>query len=186
MLGSQRNRVRAALVLLLGMGILPVVWTLVQPREDALPLEDTLVLAEPANRVAISLPVRDGAELDFHAVVVTGYSSSREETDSTPFLTASMTQVRTGCLALSRDLLRTFTPEAPFDFGDWVVLPGTGVFIVEDTMHPRWKNRADIWFPDRRQAIRWGRQKSLIARLPSPPEEGDGLFALGPLAPTAL
>jgi 3D (Asp-Asp-Asp) domain-containing protein len=132
------------------------------------------------------LTVTGGDSLRFHRLVVTGYTSCPRETDSTPFVTASMTRVRTGCLALSRDLLRTFTEGAPFDFGDWVVLPGIGIFIVEDTMNVRWKNRADIWFPNRRQALSWGRRKALIARLPQPVEGGRGLFALGPARGTGL
>jgi len=115
----------------------------------------------------------DGTVLAFYDITVTGYSSSRRETDSTPHLTASMTRVRPGCLALSRDLLRTFTPGAPFDFGDWVVIPGAGVFVVEDTMNRRWKRRADIWFPTRREALRWGKRSLSIARLPAAPGEED-------------
>jgi 3D (Asp-Asp-Asp) domain-containing protein len=134
----------------------------------------------------VVLAVREGDALLFHQLIVTGYTSSVHETDSTPYVTASMTRVRPGCLALSRDLLRTFTADAPFDFGDWVVLPGIGIFIIEDTMNVRWRNRADIWFPDRRQALAWGRRKALIARLPQPLEEGHDLFALGPARATGF
>jgi 3D (Asp-Asp-Asp) domain-containing protein len=132
------------------------------------------------SRVSFTLPIERGRQLAFRPIVVTGYTSCPRETDSTPHVTASLTRVRPGCLALSRDLLRTFTPGAPFDFGDWVVLAGVGVFVVEDTMNARWRNRADIWFQERRMALRWGRRRALIARLPLP-LEGDGrLFALGP------
>lgn len=178
--------VPAPMVILLAIGLLPAGLGFVCPPETGeMPVPGTAEISAEASaeglRAAI-LPVRDGGTLAFHRVTVTGYTSSPRETDSTPHLTASMTRVHSGCLALSRDLLRSFTPDAPFDFGDWVVLPGTGVFIVEDTMNARWRNRADIWFSDRRQALRWGRRSALLARLPSPPEEGQGLFALGPLA----
>lgn len=128
----------------------------------------------------VSLPTESGDPLAFRPIVVTGYTSCPRETDSTPFITASMTRVRPGCLALSRDLLRTFTPGAPFDFGDWVVLPGVGVFIVEDTMNARWRARADIWFRERHDALHWGRRQASIALLPIPVEAGSDLFALGP------
>ncbi len=128
----------------------------------------------------VSLPTESGDPLAFMHVVVTGYTSCPRETDSTPFITASMTRVRPGCLALSRDLLRTFTRGAPFDFGDWVVLPGVGVFIVEDTMNARWRGRADIWFHERHDALHWGRRQASIALLPIPVEGGSDLFALGP------
>ncbi|MCK4305158.1 MAG: 3D domain-containing protein [Candidatus Eisenbacteria sp.] len=136
-------------------------------------------VADPGSWPVI-LPTSEGDTLTFRAIVVTGYTSCPRETDSTPFLTASMTRVRPGCLALSRDLLRTFTKDAPFDFGDCVVLPGVGIFIVEDTMNRRWKKRADIWFRSKREARRWGRRKAWMARLPRPMEEGNELFALGP------
>jgi 3D (Asp-Asp-Asp) domain-containing protein len=89
-------------------------------------------------------------------VIATGYSSSIYETDSTPFITASNTRTREGILALSRDLLKRYTPGAPFDFGDRVHVPGLGEFIVEDSMNSRWNNRIDIWFPSRLEAVRFG------------------------------
>jgi 3D (Asp-Asp-Asp) domain-containing protein len=89
-------------------------------------------------------------------VVATGYSSSIYETDSTPFTTASNTRTRNGILALSRDLLRRYTPGAPFGFGDRVHVTGLGEFVVEDSMNQRWNNRIDIWFPSRLQALRFG------------------------------
>jgi hypothetical protein len=59
-------------------------------------------------------------------------------------------------LALSRDLLKRYTPGAPFDFGDRVHVSGLGEFIVEDSMNQRWNNRIDIWFPSRLQALHFG------------------------------
>jgi len=104
-------------------------------------------------------------------VVVTGYSSSIRETDSTPFITAANTPTREGVLALSRDLLTRYTPGAPFSFGDRVEIPGVGYFIVEDSMNARWSNRADIWFSSRTDALRFGvRQVYLTA---TPEELGD-------------
>lgn len=141
------------------------------------------VFPEAPREQRVILPCAEGDSLILRPIVATGYTSSVRETDSTPFITASMTRVRPGCLALSRDLLRTFTPGAPFDFGDWAVIPGVGIFIVEDTMNARWHNRADIWFNSRRQAVRWGRRQVLIARVPQPPQEGRELFALGPRLP---
>jgi 3D (Asp-Asp-Asp) domain-containing protein len=101
--------------------------------------------------------------LDLVKAVVTAYSSTPDQTDETPWLTASCTPTRPGIIALSRDLLRTFTADAPFEFGDMVLVAGVGVFLVEDTMAPRWRNRADIWFPTRLQAQRWGRRNAVLA-----------------------
>jgi 3D (Asp-Asp-Asp) domain-containing protein len=104
-------------------------------------------------------------DLDFVQAVVTGYSSTPDQTDETPWLTAWSTQTRPGVIALSRDLLRTFTDGAPFDYGDRILVAGVGVFLVEDTMADRWTSRADIWFPTRQQAQQWGRRETLLARV---------------------
>jgi 3D (Asp-Asp-Asp) domain-containing protein len=109
-------------------------------------------------------------------VTVTAYSSTADQTDSTPFVTASNTRVRRGIVALSRDLLREFTPGAPFGYGDRVELEGVGSFVVEDTMHPRFRQRVDIWFPHRVQARRWGVQRFQLAHL-SPQAQAEGLSA---------
>jgi len=98
-------------------------------------------------------------------VTCTAYSSTPDQTDSTPFITASMQRVERGIIALSRDLLRRYTPGAPFDFGDHVELVGVGVFRVEDTMHRRWRNRADIWVHSKAEARQWGRRALLIGAL---------------------
>ncbi|HEX7880794.1 MAG TPA: hypothetical protein VF720_15380, partial [Candidatus Eisenbacteria bacterium] len=93
------------------------------------------------------LPVAAGTGIDQYAayqVTVTGYSSNIHETDDSPGLTAANTEARSGVIALSQDLLREFTPGAPFSFHDRVEIPGLGQFRVEDTMHPRWTRRADV------------------------------------------
>jgi 3D (Asp-Asp-Asp) domain-containing protein len=89
-------------------------------------------------------------------LIATGYSSCRWETDDTPFITASNTRTRTGIVALSRDLIDRYNPEAPFSFGDAVHISGLGDFIVEDSMHWRWRRRVDLWFPSKREARRFG------------------------------
>jgi hypothetical protein len=98
-------------------------------------------------------------------VIVTGYSSTPEETDEDPFVTASNKMVQRGYIALSRDLLRPYTPGAPFTFGDQVEVLGVGVFQVEDTMNPRYRMRADIWFEDKERALAWGSRELILGRL---------------------
>ena len=104
-------------------------------------------------------------------VTVTGYSSSVGQTDDSPYVTASNTRVRTGIVALSRDLLREFTPGAPFAFGDLVEIEGAGVFQVEDTMAQRHRKRADIWFSSTMAATRWGKRSMVLASLNSESEK---------------
>jgi 3D (Asp-Asp-Asp) domain-containing protein len=119
----------------------------------------------------------------FHLpVIVTGYSSTPDQTDDTPFVTAANTPVRPGVLALSRDLLREFTPGAPFRFGDRVELEGIGIFVVEDTMHPRYTKRADIWFANRAAAAHWGRRNLNLVQL-GPEARTHDLFASAPPSP---
>lgn len=109
-------------------------------------------------------------------VVVTGYSSTPEQTDSTPYITASMTHVRRGVIALSRDLIRSYNPKAPFNYGDHVMVEGVGVFVVEDTMHRRHHRRADIWFPTTDEAMRWGRKTLRISHVRP---QGEAISASG-------
>lgn len=98
-------------------------------------------------------------------VTITGYSSCPSQTDDTPNITAVNTRAREGVIALSQDLLRQFTPGAPFSFHDRVEIQGLGTFMVEDTMHRRWRRRADIWFPSRGDAVRWGRRTRTLYRV---------------------
>ena len=104
-------------------------------------------------------------------ITCTAYSSSIAECDSTPWETATLKRPRRGYLALSRDLIATFTPGAPFDFGDRVEIIGLGVFQVEDTMNARWRRRADLWVPSASEAITFGRRTALLAQLGESPTE---------------
>lgn len=82
-------------------------------------------------------------------VVVTAYSSTPDQTDSTPFITASGKYVRDGIIANNM-----------LPFGTKVRIPslyGDKVFTVEDRMNRKKSNyHFDIWFPDRISAINFG------------------------------
>ncbi len=147
---------------------------------QTVPAESHLASESPVGPVLVA-PHMEPAASAAQMIVVTGYSSDRLLTDDSPSVTARNTTPRRGCLALSRDLLRTFNKNAPFDFGDWVLLPGIGVFIVEDTMHERWRHRGDIWFPNRSDAVQWGRRRLSITRVQSYSEKARSLFATDPL-----
>lgn len=108
-------------------------------------------------------------------LVATGYSSTVWETDDTPFITASNTRTRPGVIALSRDLLKRHNPDAPFAFGDVVHISGYGDFIVEDSMHWRWRRRVDIWFASRYNAWQFGKRDVTL----SMPLDSDAASALG-------
>ncbi len=81
-------------------------------------------------------------------LTVTGYSSSYDETDDTPWLTAYNTLVRDG-IAASNILPFGTKLRIPSLFGD-------KIFIVEDKMHPRYGEHLDIWFPTKWQAKEFG------------------------------
>jgi len=81
-------------------------------------------------------------------VIVTAYSSTVDQTDSTPFITASGTGVRDGVVACN--FLR---------FGTRVRFPqfyGDKVFVVEDRMALKNSHKIDIWFSDREDAKQFG------------------------------
>lgn len=90
-------------------------------------------------------------------VQVTAYSSTPDQTDSTPFITASGTRTRDGIVATN------FLP-----IGTRIQIPelfGKKVFVVEDRMHPRKKNFVDVWMPSRSQALRFGIHETKIVVL---------------------
>ncbi len=82
-------------------------------------------------------------------VVLTGYSSTAAQTDSTPFITANGTYVRDGIVANNG-----------LPFGTEIRIPelyGDKVFSVEDRMH--WRKgdyHFDIWFSTYEQAKNFG------------------------------
>lgn len=88
-------------------------------------------------------------------VVVTGYSSTPDQTDDTPFITASNKLVRDGIVACNF-----------LDFGTKIRLPelfGDKIFVVEDRMHEKYStNHIDIWFPDRETAQNFGIKETIL------------------------
>ena len=81
-------------------------------------------------------------------ILITAYSSSVDETDETPFITASGSYVRSGIVAAN------FLP-----FGAAIRIPkifGNQIFIVEDRLHERNSNQVDIWLPTKKEALEFG------------------------------
>jgi len=86
--------------------------------------------------------------------VVTAYSSTPEETDSTPFITASGNYVRFGTVAANWLPIGTAV-RIPEYFGDQV-------FIVEDRMNRKHPTKLDIWFPSKEEAVQFGTRTTRI------------------------
>jgi len=81
-------------------------------------------------------------------IPVTAYSSTPDQTDNTPFITAWGTYVRDGIVAAN------FLP-----FGTKIKIPeifGDKIFIVEDRMNKKYWHRIDVWFPEKQDAIEFG------------------------------
>jgi 3D (Asp-Asp-Asp) domain-containing protein len=86
--------------------------------------------------------------------IITAYSSTPDQTDDTPFVTANGTYVHDGIIAANW-----------LKFGTRVRIPdmfGDKVFIVADRMNPRFDDRADIWMADRTQAMNFGLRRLTI------------------------
>ncbi|MFH1759412.1 MAG: hypothetical protein ABH822_02535 [Patescibacteria group bacterium] len=88
-------------------------------------------------------------------VVATAYSSTPDQTDETPFLTAANTSTRDGVIAANF-----------LNFHTKVKIPelyGDKIFVVEDRMNKRYNQsvplRIDIWLPNRQLAKSFGIKK---------------------------
>lgn len=88
-------------------------------------------------------------------MTITAYSSTPEQTDSTPFITASGKYVKDGVVA--NNLL---------PFGTKIKIPelyGEKIFEVQDRMHSRkGGNQIDLWFPSYGEALAFGVKKASI------------------------
>ena len=89
-------------------------------------------------------------------VLLTAYSSTPDQTDETPFITASNTGVRDGVVATNI-----------LPLGTRLMIPalfGAKIFVVEDRMNERYNGQyvVDIWQPDRASAEIFGVKEAVI------------------------
>lgn len=100
------------------------------------------------------LSINTPVELKSLRVVLTAYSSTPDQTDDTPFITASNTRVRDGVVAANF-----------LAFGTQIKIPslfGDKVFTVEDRMARKHPDKIDIWFPERHLAKKFGVQETEV------------------------
>ena len=114
------------------------------PSEYARPTQNETVIfiQDVSIRASNSIPLKKTL------VAVSAYSSTPDQTDGNPFITASGTYVREGVIAAN------FLP-----FGTKVVFPHIypdKIFVVEDRMASRFWKKSDIWFPNKKEAERFG------------------------------
>jgi len=108
------------------------------------------VITPTTPKVVAKIPV--GSKV--RVVQASAYSSTPDQTDSSPFITAKGTRVRDGIIAANFLPFNTLV-RIPEIFGD-------KVFVVEDRMNSRYSNHIDIWFPDRQSALEFGRRTVTI------------------------
>lgn len=109
---------------------------------------DHILVTSSAFRASLAPPQYRQILLRRVWVPITAYSSTPDQTDSTPFITASGTRVRDGVIAAN------FLP-----IGTKVKIPtmyGEKVFVVEDRMNSRYWLKMDIWMPTRAEALQFG------------------------------
>ena len=89
--------------------------------------------------------------------LVTAYSSSPDETDGDPWITASGERVRDGIVACSRE----------YPFGTRLIVDGD-VYVCLDRLAPRYDSRVDIWMPSKEEALTYGIRETWVEVLTEP------------------
>lgn len=95
-------------------------------------------------------------------VSASAYNSLKVQGEGNPKITAWGDTLRPGVqsIAVSRDLIKQgLTYKTPVKIEGF-----DGIFIVNDKMHSRWKNKIDIYMGiDKEKAMNWGRRKVEIS-----------------------
>ena len=138
---------------------------------------DPVVIERP-----VPTPVMVPSGLPKHVEILdltmTAYSSTPDQTDSTPFVTASGQGVRDGIVAVSRDLellgLRFGSKVVVTEVGGPSCGPAAGELVgrvleVQDRMHHRKYRQIDVWQPSREEALAIGRCHVRVVAFTPPP-----------------
>lgn len=104
-----------------------------------------IVLTQP---VEAAILITDAPPVEKVRATVTAYTSSVDETDDTPFITASGAQTRSGIVACPRQ----------YEFGTRVSIGGQE-YVCEDRLHQRFDDRFDIWMETKAAAFEFGKQR---------------------------
>ena len=133
-----------------------------QPRAEAdspdAVASDLLIVQK--NSLLASSPLPEPKVVKTIKVMATAYSSTPDQTDDDPFITAAGTWVRDGIIANNL-----------FPFGTRVRIPelyGDKIFVVEDRMNRRKGSyHIDIWFPSYWEAKNFGAKTTYVEVLES-------------------
>ena len=111
-------------------------------------VQPTMPIAQRYRQYAPYCAYRPGTS--YCLTTVTAYSSTPDQTDSSPFITANGKHVEDGIVACNF-----------LAFGTKVRFPdmyGEKVFTVEDRMAKKNNHKIDIWFPSRGEATQFGKK----------------------------
>lgn len=104
-----------------------------------------MILVLPANTAHYAVPPAEGLKGQIEGII-TAYTSRPEETDDSPFITASGARVRAGIAANNC-----------LPFGTILIINGQQ-FEVQDRMNRRYGcNHFDLWMDSYEEAIAWGK-----------------------------
>ena len=125
--------------------------------ENTIYPQSTLKIEPKINAVIVEkeeISLKNYNILEVIDTTITGYSSTVDQTNSKPFITASGEWVRDGIVAANF-----------LSFGTQIKIPeffGDKIFVVKDRMNQRHNNKVDIWFSTRQQAVNFGIKSTYI------------------------
>ena len=119
--------------------------------------ETVPVVIEQAQDTVLTATAPMEEEVSRMTVDMTAYSSTEDQTDDSPFITASGAHVADGIVAANFLPLHTHV-KIPSLYGE-------KVFVVEDRMNRRYTQRMDIWMETREEAMRFGLKRVEIVVL---------------------
>ena len=149
-------------ILIFGLILMTALGIICQPKAETSSPEIAIsgLLTIQQNSLLANAPLPELKVIQTINVVATAYSSTPEQTDSDPFITAAGTQVRDGIVANNL-----------FPMGTKIRLPelyGDKIFIIEDRMNSRkGYYHIDIWFPSYWEAKNFGAKRTYIEVLES-------------------
>lgn len=127
------------------------IWPWILPQYAVEAAQAAILQTEPGDLPATQ--IREPDEIRW--VTVTAYSSTPDQTDSTPFNTANGEHVYWGGVASNFMALNSRV--------QFIDYHEDKLFRVNDRMHRRFSDRIDIWFPTREEATNWGKRNVRVA-----------------------
>jgi len=129
-----------------------------QQSQESVSLPQEVIQAEENATIQLVRPIREYQVVKTYYLPVTAYSSTPDQTDSTPCITANGFNL---CEHDREDVIAAnFLP-----FGTKVRIPeyfGDRIFYVQDRMNSRYYYRTDIWMKNRTDALKFGLRYATI------------------------